>query len=219
MKAPRKLKIAVLISGRGSNMGALARACMNPQFPAEIVMVLSNRPHVAGLDLAREHNLPIRVVDHKDYETRGDHEAAITEVLESAGVELICMAGYMRILEDGFISRWRGQLINIHPSLLPSFRGVNTHERALERGVRIHGCTVHFVNAELDGGPIVAQAAVPVMPHDNADMLSARVLEMEHKLYPKALELIATKRVRWSGDDAQLAVDIAAGEILFWSGF
>ena len=213
------MKIAVLISGRGSNMGALARACMDPQFPAEIVLVLSNRPNVAGIDLAIEHGLPFRVIDHRDFQTRPDHEAAITEALEVAGAELVCMAGYMRILEDAFVNRWRGRLINIHPSLLPSFRGVDTHERALARGVRIHGCTAHFVNSELDGGPIIAQAAVPVLPQDDAETLGARVLEMEHRLYPKALELIATKQVRWSGEDAKLAAGIAVGDITFWSGF
>jgi len=207
-----KLKIAVMISGRGSNMGALARAAMDPDFPAEIALVLSNKPHVAGLDLAQEHGIPIKVVDHTSFDSREAHEEAVTEALQEAGAEMVCLAGYMRILGDGFVAQWRGRLINIHPSLLPAFRGVDTHERALERGVRIHGCTVHFVNSELDGGPIIAQAAVPVVPGDTAESLSERVLEAEHELYPHALSLIAQQKVRWSGDDAVKDADLTAEE-------
>ncbi|MEE9313804.1 MAG: phosphoribosylglycinamide formyltransferase [Rhizobiaceae bacterium] len=209
----KKLKVAVMISGRGSNMGALARAAIDPDYPAEIVMVLSNRPHVAGLELAKEHGIAIRVVDHKEFENREDHEDAVSEALKESGAELVCLAGYMRILGDGFINQWRGKLINIHPSLLPSFRGIDTHERALERGVRIHGCTVHFVNAELDGGPIIAQTAVPVLPKDTADTLSERVLEAEHTLYANALALIAAKKIRWSGDDVVKDMDIEVGDV------
>ena len=208
-----KLQVAVMISGRGSNMGALARAAMDPNFPAEIVLVLSNRPHVAGLELANEHNIPIRVVDHKEFETREEHEEAVNEALQSVGAELVCLAGYMRILGENFIKQWRGKLINVHPSLLPSFRGVDTHERALERGVRIHGCTIHFVNSELDGGPIVAQTAVPVLPADNAESLGARVLEAEHQLYPHALALIASKKIRWSGDEVVKDGEIDGGDV------
>lgn len=213
-----KLKVAVMISGRGSNMGALARAALDPDYPAEIVLVLSNRPNVAGLELAQEHGIPIRVVDHTGFEDRADHEAAVTEALESSGAEFVCLAGYMRILGEGFVAHWRGKLINIHPSLLPSFRGVDTHERALERGVRIHGCSVHFVTAELDGGPIIAQAAVPVEPGDTPATLSARVLNAEHHLYPHALALIATGRVRWSGDSAVSDGDLAGSDVALMSG-
>ena len=194
-------------------MGALARAAMASSFPAEIVLVLSNRPHVAGLELAQEHGIAIRVVDHKEFETREDHEDAVNEVLKESGAELVCLAGWMRILGDGFINQWRGKLINIHPSLLPSFRGIDTHERALERGVRIHGCTVHFVNAELDGGPIIAQTAVPVLPDDTAEILSERVLEAEHSLYPNALALIASKKIRWSGDDVVKDMDVEVSDV------
>ncbi len=208
-----KLKAAVLISGRGSNMGALARATMDPDFPAEIVLVLSNKPHVEGLALAQEHGIDIRVIDHKEFDDRETHEDAVTEALKEAGAELVCLAGYMRILGEGFVNSWRGRLINIHPSLLPSFRGIKTHERALERGIRIHGCSVHFVTAELDAGPIIAQTAVPVVPGDTAETLSDRILEAEHELYPHALELIASKRVRWSGDSGVADMDVTQNDV------
>ena len=194
-------------------MGALARAAMDPDFSAEIVMVLSNKPNVAGLELAQEHGIPIRVIDHKDFEGREDHETAITEALKDVGAELVCLAGYMRILGEGFVNAWRGRLINVHPSLLPSFRGIETHERALERGIRIHGCSVHFVTAELDAGPIIAQAAVPVVPGDTAETLADRVLEAEHELYPHALSLIASKKVRWSGDSAVADSDVTENDV------
>lgn len=208
-----KLKVAVLISGRGSNMGSLARATMDPDFPAEIVLVLSNRPHSPGLELAQEHGIDIRVIDHKEFADREAHEAAMTQALEEAGAELVCLAGYMRILEEGFVNAWRGRLINIHPSLLPSFRGVDTHERALERGVRVHGCSVHFVTAELDAGPIIAQAAVAVAPADTPETLSERVLEAEHNLYPHALALIASGKIRWSGDSAVADSEITEHDV------
>lgn len=208
-----KLKAAILISGRGSNMGALARAAMDPGFPAEIVLVLSNRPNAAGLELAGSHSLPVRVVDRNAFENRGDHDRAVSAALREVGAELVCLAGYLQILGDAFVSEWRGKLLNIHPSLLPSFIGLDTHARALERGVRIHGCTVHFVNAELDAGPIIAQAAVPVVPGDTEDSLSARVLEAEHKLYPKAVRLIAEKKLRWRGDHSVQDISTSVDEV------
>lgn len=208
-----KLKTAVLISGRGSNMGALARAAMAPDFPAEIALVISNRPNVGGIDLAMEYDLPFKVIDHKLFDDREAHENAMTEALREAGVELICLAGFMRIFSENFVSSWRGKILNIHPSLLPSFRGVDTHERALERGVRIHGCTVHFVNGELDGGPIILQGALPVTPGEDATSLSARVLKMEHELYPKALGLIASGKIRWTGDSTVLDVDVGVDDV------
>ena len=209
-----KLKVAILISGRGSNMGALARAAIDPDFPVEIVLVLSNRPKVPGLDLAAEHGLPVRVVDQADYDDRLDHEAAITEVLKEVGAKLVCLAGYMRILSPDFVKTWRGEIVNIHPSLLPAFRGIETHERALATGVRVHGCTVHFVSSELDAGPIIAQAVVPVLPGDDEEALSARVLEAEHKLYPHALRLIAERRVRWSGDERVVDQSVTGPDVL-----
>lgn len=196
----KKKRIAVLISGRGTNLGAIARAAMNPDFPAEIALVLSNRPHVAGLELALEEGIPIKVIDHKEFDDRQSHELAVCEALKSADVELICLAGYMRILEGPMLSAWQGKIVNIHPSLLPSFRGVDTHARALDAGVRWHGCTVHFLSAALDAGPIISQGAVPVLPDDDVETLSSRVLEMEHRIYPKAIELVLLGKVRWSGD-------------------
>jgi len=194
-------------------MGSLARAAMDPDYPVEIVLVLSNKPNVAGLDLAQEHGLPIRVVDHTDYDSRGAHEHAVTRALQEAGAEMVCLAGYMRILEEEFVNEWRGHLINIHPSLLPSFTGIDTHARALDRGVRIHGCSVHFVNNELDAGPIIAQAAVAVEPGDDENSLAARVLEAEHKLYPQALRLIAEQKVRWTGDNSVASNSATAADV------
>ena len=192
MSAPiRKKRVAILISGRGSNMVSLIEAARAPDYPAEIVLVLSNRPDAAGLVRAREAGIPAGAIDHKAFPDRARFDAALQAELEAAGVELIVLAGFMRILTDAFVEAWAGRMINIHPSLLPLFKGTHTHERALDAGVRLHGCTVHYVVPELDAGPIVAQAAVPVLPGDDADTLSARVIVQEHRLYPAALALIA----------------------------
>ncbi|GAA0259683.1 Phosphoribosylglycinamide formyltransferase [Methylorubrum aminovorans] len=187
----RKKRVAILISGRGSNMVSLIEAARAPDYPAEIVLVLSNRPDAAGLDRARTAGIPARAIDHKAFSDRAGFDAALQAELEGAGIELIVLAGFMRILTDAFVEAWAGRMINIHPSLLPLFKGTHTHERALEAGVRLHGCTVHYVVPELDAGPIVAQAAVPVLPDDDADTLSARVIVQEHRLYPAALAVIA----------------------------
>ncbi|CAO4152164.1 Phosphoribosylglycinamide formyltransferase [Methylorubrum aminovorans] len=187
----RKKRVAILISGRGSNMVSLIEAARAPYYPAEIVLVLSNRPDAAGLDRARAAGIPAHAIDHKAYPNRAHFDAALQAELEGAGIELIVLAGFMRILTDAFVEAWAGRMINIHPSLLPLFKGTHTHERALEAGVRLHGCTVHYVVPELDAGPIVAQAAVPVLPDDDADTLSARVIVQEHRLYPAALAVIA----------------------------
>ncbi|CAO4181452.1 phosphoribosylglycinamide formyltransferase [Methylorubrum aminovorans] len=187
----RKKRVAILISGRGSNMVSLIEAARAPDYPAEIVLVLSNRPDAAGLDRARAAGIPARAIDHKAFSDRAGFDAALQAELEGAGIELIVLAGFMRILTDAFVEAWGGRMINIHPSLLPLFKGTHTHERALEAGVRLHGCTVHYVVPELDAGPIVAQAAVPVLPDDDADTLSARVIVQEHRLYPAALAVIA----------------------------
>ena len=188
--APKK-RVAILISGRGSNMVSLIEAARAPDYPAEIVLVLSNRPDAAGLTRAREAGILARAIDHKAFPDRAAFDAALQAELDAAGIELIVLAGFMRILTDAFVEAWAGRMINIHPSLLPLFKGTHTHERALEAGVRLHGCTVHYVVPELDAGPIVAQAAVPVLPGDDADTLAARVIVQEHRLYPAALALIA----------------------------
>lgn len=200
-----KMRVGILISGRGSNMVSLINAARAADYPAEIVTVISNRPSAGGLARAQEAGIPTVVIDHKDFATRMAFEAKLHQALLDAGVELICNAGFMRMLTGGFVDRWKNRQLNIHPSLLPAFPGLNTHERALHEGVRIHGCTVHFVRLEMDTGPIVAQAAVAVMPGDTPDALAARVLEAEHKLYPHALRLVASGAVRVSDEDIRFA--------------
>jgi len=191
-----KLKIAVLISGRGSNLQALIDDCRATDAPAEIVLVLCNEPGAAGLARAAAAGIPTRVIDHRGFADRAAFEAALDRALAEAGAEVVCLAGFMRLLTEGFVNRWRDRLINIHPSLLPAFRGLDTHSRAVAAGVRFAGCTVHFVRPEMDSGPIIIQAAVPVRPEDTAEALAARVLEAEHRAYPLALRLIAAGRVR-----------------------
>ena len=190
------MKVGVLISGRGSNLKALIDACAAPGFPAEIVAVVSNKADAGGLEIARAAGIPATAISHKDYATREDFDAAMDASLRAAGVEFICSAGFMRILSDWFVDKWRDRQLNIHPSLLPAFKGLKVHERVLEAGCRVTGCTVHFVRAAMDEGPIVVQAAVPVLPGDTVDTLSARVLEAEHRIYPLALRLVAEGRTR-----------------------
>ena len=193
-------RVAVLISGRGSNLGALIAAAEEPGYPAEIVLVVSNRADAAGLAHAANQRILREVVDHKAFATRAEFEAKLDGVLSAAGIELVCLAGFMRLLSTDFVQAWRDRIINIHPSLLPAFRGLRTHERALRAGARIHGATVHFVRAETDEGPIVAQGAVPVLPGDDAATLAARVLKVEHRLYPMALKLVASGAARVVGE-------------------
>lgn len=193
--SPRK-RVAVLISGRGSNMSALIEAAKAPDFPGEIVTVLSNRTGAGGLETARANNIEARAIDGKAFDTREAHEAQMAEAIETAGADLVCLAGYMRLLTPGFVQRFEGRMINIHPSLLPLFPGLHTHERVLEAGMRIHGCTVHFVTEEMDEGPIVAQAAIVVRPGDTPDTLASRLLVAEHRLYPQALRLVLEGWVR-----------------------
>jgi phosphoribosylglycinamide formyltransferase-1 len=190
-----RLKVAVLISGRGSNLKALIDACAAPDFPAEIVLVVSNRADAGGLAYAKHAGIPTAVVEHKNFATREDFDAAMQAQLEKAGAQLICLAGFMRILSEGFVRAWQGRMINIHPSLLPAFKGAHVHEQVLTAGVLVSGCTVHFVTPELDSGPIILQAEVPVEPQDTPESLAARVLEAEHVLYPRALRKIAEERL------------------------
>jgi phosphoribosylglycinamide formyltransferase-1 len=185
-------RVAVLISGRGSNMASLIEAAQDPAYPAEIVLVVSNRPDAGGLERARAAGIATAVVDHKRHPDRESFDAALDQTLREHGIEIVCLAGFMRILTPGFVEAWAGRMLNIHPSLLPAFKGTDTHARALAAGVTRHGCTVHFVTPELDSGPIVAQAEVPVLPDDTEETLAARVLAQEHLLYPRALALVAS---------------------------
>jgi phosphoribosylglycinamide formyltransferase-1 len=187
----KRVRTAVLISGRGSNMMALAEAARPATFPAEIVCVISNRPDAGGLAFARSHNIATAVIDHKSFANRQGFEAALQADLERHGIELIALAGFMRVLSAEFVAMWQGRLLNIHPSLLPAYKGLHTHERALADGATKHGCTVHHVSAELDAGETILQAEVPVLPGDSPEILSARVLIQEHRIYPQALEIVA----------------------------
>ncbi|MEL0107214.1 MAG: phosphoribosylglycinamide formyltransferase [Rhodospirillaceae bacterium] len=191
-----RLKLGVLISGRGSNLQSLIDACADPAFPAEIVLVISNIPNVQGLDRAEKANIPTKTINHKDYDAREKFDQALTETLQQAGVELVCLAGFMRIVTAQFLAHWPDQVINIHPSLLPAFKGIHVHERVIEAGVKFSGCTVHYVVPEMDAGPIITQACVPVKDEDTPDTLAARVLEQEHVIYPLAVRLIAEKRLQ-----------------------
>lgn len=183
-----KRRVAILISGRGSNMQALVKAAKQPDYPAQVVLVVTNQPDAAGLSWARAEGLATSVVDHKAFKKdREAFERAIHAELETANAEIVCLAGFMRLLTPWFIDQWHNRLINIHPSLLPSFKGLDTHQRALETGVKLHGCTVHFVRPDMDAGPIIAQKAVPVLDDDDPDSLAERVLAAEHALYPHAL--------------------------------
>jgi phosphoribosylglycinamide formyltransferase-1 len=206
-----RLRVGVLISGRGSNLQALIDAAAAPDFPAEIVTVIANRPDAYGLARAGGAGLPATVIDHRDFGDRVAFDAALTGTLEEAGVELVCLAGFMRLLTDGFVAHWRDRMINIHPSLLPLFPGLDTHARALAAGVKLHGCTVHFVREIMDSGPIIGQAAVPVLAGDTHERLADRVLEAEHRLYPLCLRLVAEGRARVVGEAVEIAGAAGAG--------
>lgn len=193
---PPRRRTAILISGRGSNMAALIAAAQGPDYPAEIALVVANRPDAGGLERARGEGVATAYIDHRPFgRDREAFERAVDERLRIDQIELIALAGFMRILTPWFVRRWEGRLINIHPSLLPLFRGTHTHARALEAGVTEHGCSVHFVVPELDAGPVIAQARVPVLPGDDEGALAARVLEQELTLYPQALAEVASGRV------------------------
>lgn len=196
----RRLRTAILISGRGSNMDALIEAARAADYPAEIALVVSNRPDAPGLAKAKAAGVATAAVDHKIYAGREEFERSLQIVFDTHGIEFLCLAGFLRLFTPWFIERWRGRMLNVHPALLPSYKGLRTHERALADGVKIHGCTVHFVVPEMDEGPIVAQAAVPVLDADTPETLAARVLEQEHVIYPMALRLVASGAVRVEGN-------------------
>jgi phosphoribosylglycinamide formyltransferase 1 len=200
-----RLKVGVLISGRGSNLQALIDACAEQDFPAEIVLVLSNKADAYGLERARQAGIPAAVVSHRDFADKPGFEAAMDDALNAAGVELVCLAGFMRLLTAGFVERWHNRLINIHPSLLPSFKGLDTHARAIAAGVRFTGCTVHYVRPAMDEGPIILQGVVPILEGDDDHTLADRVLIAEHRCYPGALKLIAEGRARVEGDRVAIA--------------
>jgi phosphoribosylglycinamide formyltransferase-1 len=189
-------KVAVLISGNGSNLQALIDAAKAPDYPAQIALVISNKPGAYGLRRAREAGIEAQVLPHTEYPNREQYDDALHGLLQAHGIEIICLAGFMRLLTPGFTEKWSGRMLNIHPSLLPAFRGLHTHREALAAGVKFHGATVHFVVPEVDAGPIVIQAAVPVLPDDTEEVLAARVLAAEHQIYPYALRKLAEGKLR-----------------------
>jgi phosphoribosylglycinamide formyltransferase-1 len=207
----RRLRTGVMISGRGSNLQALIDACADPAFPATIALVISNKADAQGLARARAAGIATQVISHRDYGDRESFDAAMTAAFEAVQVDLICMAGFMRLVTKGFVEHWRDRLINIHPALLPAFKGLDTHARALAAGAKTHGCTVHFVRHEMDTGPIIGQEAVPVLPGDTPDTLAARVLEAEHRLFPRCLCLIAEGRVKVEGERVEILDHPAPG--------
>jgi phosphoribosylglycinamide formyltransferase 1 len=200
-----RVRTAVLISGRGRNLNALVEAARAPDYPAEIVLVVSNKPDASGLAIAERAGIPTKLISHKAYSSREDFDAATDAALREADVSLVCEAGFMRIHSEWFVKRWQGRILNVHPSLLPAFPGIRVHEQALAAGVKISGCTVHFLMHALDSGPIIAQAAVPVLPDDTPQLLADRVLVEELKLYPAALKLVAGGKVKLENGRAVFA--------------
>ena len=199
------MRVAVLLSGRGTNLRALIDSCHSAENPANIVSVISNNPEAPGLLLADEKGITTTIIDHKSFSDRGAFESELIEKLEVAETDLVCLAVYMRLLTPIFVNHWHNRLINVHPSLLPAFRGLNTHRRVLELGARFTGCTVHFVRPEMDDGPIIVQAVTAVYPDDTEETLSKRVLLLEHRCYPLALRWIADGKVRVI--DERVAID------------
>jgi phosphoribosylglycinamide formyltransferase-1 len=212
---PEKKRTIILISGRGSNMMSLVEAARDKDFPAEIVGVISNRPQAAGIGWAAGQGIATSIVDHKAFATREAFEAELDKALVASKAEIVALAGFMRLMTPGFVARWQDRMINIHPSLLPAFKGLHTHERALAAGVKVAGCTVHYVRPEMDAGPIVAQAAVPVLSGDTAATLSARVLAAEHRIYPAALRLVASGRIHCLDEKIYISEDVNDSGPLF----
>lgn len=210
-----KLKLGVLISGRGSNLQALIDACAAADYPAEIVLVVSNRPDAMGLERAQAAGIATHIIEHTNYGDRESFDRDVDAALRDAGAQLICLAGFMRLLSSWFVDQWPDRVVNIHPSLLPAFKGTDSHAQALATGVKLTGCTVHFVRSEMDAGPIIMQAAVPVLPGDNEDSLAARVLTAEHQCYPTAIRLIAEGSVTVEDHRAVNAAGNAAAPPLF----
>ncbi len=210
----KKIKVAVLISGNGTNLQALIDACIAPSYPAEIVLVISNTANAKGIVRAREAGITTRIIDHTNYSSREEFDTELSMTLSNSQCKLVCLAGFMRILSESFVNTWPNSILNIHPSLLPSFPGTKTHERALEAGVKVSGCTLHFVTAELDAGPIIGQAAVPVLENDTPKTLANRVLIEEHKLYALGLELVANKILKNKNVDLHREQDTLSKSLL-----
>lgn len=194
-KIGTKKQIGILISGGGTNMQALAEACLEADYPAEVKIVISDKADAGGLVRATKLGIKALAIPRKDYDSKAAHETAILTALYEAELDYLCLAGYMRLLSENFIETWQGRMINIHPSILPLFAGLNTHQRAIDAGCRVHGCSVHFVTAGMDEGPIISQGIVPILPNDDANTLAARVIKVEHQLYPKCLKLLASGSV------------------------
>ncbi len=208
----KKLKLAVLISGGGSNLQAILDACNAPDYPAEVVLVFANQLDAGGLDRGRRAGIRAEAISHKGYDGgREAYDAAVSALIEESGADLVVLAGYLRLVSDSFVTRWKDRLINIHPSLLPSFKGLGVHQAALDAGVKFAGCTVHYVVPEVDSGPIIAQAVVPVLPGDDAGKLAQRILKQEHKIYPQVIRWIADGRV---SVDAKGIVTVADAKTL-----
>jgi phosphoribosylglycinamide formyltransferase 1 len=209
-----RARLGVLVSGSGSNLQALLDACSQPDYPAEVACVVSNVPTAFALERARKARVPsVVVLEHKAFASRADFERAIGEELRKAGVEWVCLAGFMRLLSADFLAGFPGRVLNIHPALLPAFPGLHAQRQALEHGVKIAGCTVHFVDAGTDTGPIIAQAAVPVLPRDDEESLSARILREEHRLYPLAVRLAVMGKVTMQGTRTQVDAEATTGEL------
>jgi len=213
-----RLKLGVLISGRGSNLLALIEACKASDYPAEIVLVVSNKADAKGLEHADAAGIATTVVEHGGYPDRETFDKAVHEKLADAGVELVCLAGFMRLLSSWFVETWSDRVVNIHPSLLPAFKGIDAHAQAIATGVKLSGCTVHIVRPEMDAGPILVQAAVPVLPGDDEDTLAARILTVEHRCYPLAVRLIAEGRVKIDGERTVIDTDGMADSSLINPG-
>ncbi|WP_286831269.1 MULTISPECIES: phosphoribosylglycinamide formyltransferase [Kordiimonas] len=208
----RKLRLGVMISGSGTNLQALIDACSAADYPATIEVVISNRPDVRGLERAEQAGIKAVTIDHKEFEDKETFEDALHECLADHKIDLVCLAGFMRLLTSTFVNRWRDRMINIHPSLLPSYKGLHTHARAIEDGVRFAGCTIHYVRPEMDNGPIIMQAAIPVAVDETEESLIAKTLSYEHKMYPAAVRMIAEGKVRVAGNKVAFK-DVDVGEL------
>ena len=204
-----RLKLAVPISGGGSNLQAIIDACAQADYPAEIVLVISNNPDAYGLERAQKAGIPTKVINHRDYDSREEFDQQMTKAMEAMDVQLVCLAGFLRLLSEEFINHWHNRMINIHPSLLPAFKGLHVQQAAIDYGAKFSGCTVHYVRFDMDTGPIIMQAAVPIHEDDTSEALAARILEQEHRIYPAAIKLVAEGNVKLDGERAIISTSIA----------